>query len=371
MKPFTLYLFALWATVALSGTVAAQDYKIGDRVVVIEDASLQLSGDTEVGNVSLGDVLQVKATNDKWLWVKDDQSGWLSQQYVVPLNRAAIERFTKLVNANAKSPGAYIKRGNVWLNLKEVESAIQDFSEAIQLDPKASLAYNNRGAAWFAKGEHDKAIEDYSEAIRLEPKEKLAYFNLGNVWLEKGDYPKAIENYNEAIKLDPKMSTAYCNRGIAWHRKGDYDQGFKDYDQAIQLEPKLSLAHLNRGYAWFDKLQYKKAIEDFNESVRLDPNVADGYNELAWLLATCPNAEYRDGELAVRHATKACELTNWKLDTYMDTLSAAHASAGNFDKAIEYLDRAIELNPNADKETRAAMRAKFKQGKPYLAKEAE
>ncbi|WP_158261250.1 MULTISPECIES: tetratricopeptide repeat protein [Pirellulaceae] len=366
MKSLVFCLLGLCGTAIITGSAISQDYKLGDQVIVIEDASLQLSGDTKVGEVSLGDVLQVKAINDKWLWVKDDTTGWLHQRHVVPLNRAAIEQFTKLVNENPKNAGAYVKRGNVWLKLNEIESAIADFGEAIRLAPKMSLAYNNRGAAWFSKGEYDKAIEDYSEAIQIDPKEKLAYYNRGNVWLEKGEYDKAVEDYNEAIQLDPKMSQAYCNRGLAWHNKGDYDREIKDYNEAIRLEPKLSLAYVNRGYAWSDKSQYDRAIKDFNESIRLDPNVADGYNELAWLLATCPSSEYRDGEQAVHHATKACELTNWKNDSYVDTLSAAHAAAGDFEKAIQYLDQAIGLNPDIDKDTREAMRSAFKQGKPYL-----
>lgn len=368
MKSLAVLLLGMWGTTLLVGSAMAQEYKVGDKVVVTADASLKLSGESQVGKVSLGDVLQVKAINDKWLWVKDDKSGWLDQQNVVPLSRAAIDQFTKLVNENPKNPGPYIKRGNVWLNLNEIESAIADFNEAIKLDPNSILAYNNRGAAWFSKGDFDKAIKDYSEAIKLDPKEKLAYYNRGNVLLEKGEDEKAIKDYNEAIKLDPKMSQAYCNRGIAWHNQGNYDKEIEDYNEAIRLEPKLSFAYLNRGYAWHDKQEYEKAIKDLNEAIRLDPNSADGHNELAWLLATCPNAEHRDGKLAVSHATKACELTDWKDDFYVDTLSAAHAAAGDFEKAIQYLDQAIKINPETDPKAREAMRAAFKQEKPYIDK---
>lgn len=366
MKSLVVCLFAFCGTAILTNAVSAQEYKVGDKVVVIEDASLHLSGDTKVGKVSLGDVLPVKAINDKWLWVKDDASGWLDQRHVAPLNRDVIEKFTKLVYENPKNAGPYVKRGNVWLNLNELDPAIADFDEAIRLDPKMSLAYNNRGAAWFSQGDYDQAIADYSEAIQLDPQEKLAYYNRGNAWLEKGDNDKAIESYNETLKLDPKMSQAYCNRGIAWHNLGNYDREIEDYNEAIRLEPKLGFAYVNRGYAWCNKREYQQAIDDFNTNVRLNPNIADGYNDLAWLLATCPSSKHRDGKLAVQHATKACELSSWKNDSYIDTLSAAHAAAGDFQKANQYLDQAIKLSPDTDPDTREAMRAAFKQKKPYL-----
>ena len=65
------------------------------------------------------------------------------------------------------------------------------------------------------------------------------------------------------------------------------------------------------------------------------------FNDLAWFLATCPEPSVRDGREAVIYATKACELSHWKGAYAIDTLAAASAEAGDFDRAMAYESEAI------------------------------
>ncbi len=122
----------------------------------------------------------------------------------------------------------------------------------------------------------------------------------------------------------------------------------------------LTNAYLTRGRAFKEKQEYDAAIADYSEAIRLDSKFVLAHNNLAWLLATCPDAQYRDGRRAVEGATRASAPNN------LDTLAAAHAEAGDFESAARWQARAIELLD--DEKSRDDYRTRlelYRQKKPY------
>jgi TPR repeat protein len=81
-----------------------------------------------------------------------------------------------------------------------------------------------------------------------------------------------------------------------------------------------------------------------------DPNAK---NNVAWILATDPDATYRDGVEAILLAKAACDVTKNANDMYVDTLAAAYAEVGDWEKANTFQELAIDTQqktqqPNAD-----------------------
>jgi len=124
------------------------------------------------------------------------------------------------------------------------------------------------------------------------------------------------------------------------------------------------VAYVARGNAWRRDGVYDKAIADFRKSVELGPDNAVAHNALACFLATCPDAQHRDGEAAVEHATKACELTQWNDARCIDTLAAAYAETGDFDAAVKWQQKAVDLSPEESKADHRTRLKWYKSGQP-------
>lgn len=80
---------------------------------------------------------------------------------------------------------------------------------------------------------------------------------------------------------------------------------------------------------------YRRARELFEKAVAR--SYLPSMNNLAWLLATCPDASLRDGKRAVQLLEPVMDQSVQMLDT----LAAAHAETGNFAQAISLQRRAI------------------------------
>ena len=181
----------------------------------------------------------------------------------------------------------------------------------------------------------DEAPAYYTRLIKRNPRNAWAYNFRTVAWRHRGEFDRAIADYSEMLRLMPTAVT-YTNRGVAWEAKQEYDRAIADHNQAIRLDPANKIAYFNRGDAWSGKKEYSTAIADFNEAIRLDPNYSSPYKGLAWIYATCPDGQFRDGARAVRLATRACELSGWTDAEKLSTLAAAYAEAGDFEQALEY-----------------------------------
>lgn len=88
-------------------------------------------------------------------------------------------------------------------------------------------------------------------------------------------------------------------------------------------------------------------------------------------MATCPDAKFRDGPRAVELATKAGELSSWRLPSLIDTLAAAYAEDGRFDDAKKWESKAIEIWSTRWRNVEASIKAGrerlelYEAGKPY------
>jgi serine/threonine protein kinase/tetratricopeptide (TPR) repeat protein len=93
--------------------------------------------------------------------------------------------------------------------------------------------------------------------------------------------------------------------------------------------------------------RWEEAEQAYSKLLELAPQNADAHNNLAWLLATCPDSEIRDPKRAIELAKKATELAP-KEGNHWNTLGAAYYYAGDWKAAIAALEKSMELRKGGD-----------------------
>ena len=297
--------------------VQAEDPLVGKRVVVIRDnAPLEVDG-KEVAKAADCSVFTVKSVQGNFLWVESEKA-YLRRADVVPFEDA-IDYYTRQLETN-KTAQNYWNRAQIWRLKGELDIALGDINDAIRLNSTESAWFNARGLLWYGKKEYDKAVADY----------------------------------NEAIRLDPKSGVAYLNRSIVWSRRGQYDKAIADCDEALK--------YLDRSETSSEFDDRQATGGDSHSKLNM---WAMACNERSWLLSTCPDEKFRDGPRAVEYAIKACELTEWKFANNLDTLASAYAEVGDFNKAVEWQLKAIDLASGDQKADFESHLKLYQDKKPY------
>ena len=93
--------------------------------------------------------------------------------------------------------------------------------------------------------------------------------------------------------------------------------------------------------------RFAQALSDYEAALKRAPANASIHNELAWLLANCPDPALRDPGRAVELLKRAVQLEP-KEGTHWDILGVAHYRAGDWKAAVAAFDKSMELGQDGD-----------------------
>ncbi|HJT35806.1 MAG TPA: tetratricopeptide repeat protein [Pirellulales bacterium] len=206
-----------------------------------------------------------------------------------------------------------------------------------------TVAYLNRSVAQWQLGNLAGALNDADEATRLNPQMATPHFVRATVYYKRRAMPEALPHFCEAIRLNPEFKDAYCTRSLVYQAMGDSERALADCDRAIELASTEPVPWNNRGFIRMKRGEYAEAMADYRRAIDCGPHHPNAHKNLAWLLATCPDARFRNGLEAIRHARRALELDDRKQAEWYESLAAAYAESSDFGAAARWQAEAIEL----------------------------
>lgn len=257
------------------------------------------------------------------------------------------------------------RRGQLYTEAGKSELADADYQEAIHFDANNWRAIHNRGVSCAEGGKFAEAFDDFNSVITLNPKFAKAYTNRATLFVQAGDLESAKKDYEQSCELDEKLASARLGLARVCHMSGECEQALEHFTAAAKLDPQNPGILCSRGDLLADMGQYADALASYAMAIEVKPDFGHAYRNGAWLLATCPDEQYRDPENAILGAKQALESEYGERHVALDTLAAAYASAGNFEKAVTTLEEAIELAPSILRNDYVARVKMYEAGEPF------
>jgi tetratricopeptide (TPR) repeat protein len=256
---------------------------------------------------------------------------------------AAMEHYTEALRLKPNYSAARYGLGLALLSRGSYREATAQLREVLRVNPSLAGAHRKLGEALAAQRQFPEAIEQYRTALRLKPSEVRAHTELGRLLVEHGQLDEALEQFTLAAQLAPKNAEVQYDLGVALAKKGDRENAVHRFRLALELDPNLAAAHYQLGMVCLLQRDIAEALNHWREAARLNPRWPDPLNNLAWVLATNPRSELRNGAEAVRLAARAGELVGTNDVRVLDTLAAAYAETGRFAEATNTIQKAITL----------------------------
>jgi hypothetical protein len=188
-------------------------------------------------------------------------------------------------------------------------------------------------SAWQQVGYWKDSEALWTHALAVEPNSDVARAGRGDVLLQRGDVEGAIRDFEEALSIRPNNSEVHSHLAEALMRKGRPLEAISHWQKTVEFQPEDVLSRDRLGAALGQQGRVADAIAQWRESLRYNPDDGNALSDLAWVLATSPDASVRNGSKALEFARHASDLAGGLNPMILRTLAAAYAENGQFAEA--------------------------------------
>jgi tetratricopeptide (TPR) repeat protein len=168
-------------------------------------------------------------------------------------------------------------------------------------------------------------------------------------WYNKGlelndslKFTDAAKAFEKSIAQDANYAEAYYRAGWTYNELKNYDKAVERLLKAVQLKKEYAFALQELGYAYKKKQNYTEALNYLNQAVTIKPDYAGAYKQLGDVYLNLN----RDNE-GIAAYEKAYTLDN-KQEQACYEAGYWYNGKGNFDKALEWLNKATAIKPTVN-----------------------
>jgi Flp pilus assembly protein TadD len=253
---------------------------------------------------------------------------------------------------------------NALIDRGDFASAILKLRQVVRMDPNDAQAFCSLGVAYQQSGQLDQARLQYDQALKLDPRNASANNNLGALLVATEDWDQAQKYIRRALEINPRYAKAHHNLGVVLTKQRKWQEAVASLQRATEIDPNFAKAHQDLGSVQRALGAIDQTVFHYRRALQLNPKLLATANDLAWLLATSPDASIRNGPEAVRWARHCAEATEYKQPGVFNTLAAALAEAGDFAEAVHWQTKAMQQAPESMQSSCRQRLALYESGQP-------
>lgn len=282
----------------------------------------------------------------------------------------SLKSFNRAIEINPESASAFAYRSRIFLDRKQLDRALEDINQAIDgvIDDLSWRLI--RAQIYWQQKKYAEAVKEVERVLAVDPKMLGAIRMRAAILIDEGQMDKAIAGMERAVDALPDENDLLINLALFYATNNQTDEALEIYKKLLDRQLPHAPIYRNRGDLLLNVGRQAEAIENYNQALKLEPNDSGVLNNLAWVLATSPEDDLRDGERSLKLAKRACEVTQYKEAHILSTLAAACAENGDFSEAVRWSTEAVELGNKAVDEQLEAELKSYQDGKPWREKQS-
>lgn len=284
----------------------------------------------------------------------------------------AMATFRKAVAADPKGFRNYLRLGAALVHDRSanVPDALAALRQAVEAYPQMAWAHHELGLALQSRNDREGAVSAYGKAMLLDPKEGCFWAARASAYQLWGQWDKAAADWSKVLEVAPDFGGTLLQRARAYRKLGQRDLALADYfwalrqdpsdsailsdlaelygemgqwDRVVALSPQKAQGYYLPGQALKNKGDLEGAVAAYGKAIEMSPQ-GTWRNDLARLLATCPDPKVRDPKKAVELARTNVNRMP-RSGEFWSTLGLAHYRAGDAQAAVDALTRSMTLRP--------------------------
>ena len=257
--------------------------------------------------------------------------------------------YQKIVQINPDQNAARETLARCYLNNNQRDKAIATLEELIKLNPVQGHAYSLLGGIYEDAGEFDKASQNYQQSLLISPNQQEGYWTTALMFLEHLKKPdKAAEVLADARRRFPDQPKFSYLLAVSLTGAKKYQEAMTVFEQAL-LEAQTVHSDLLAGGDFFFRYgnaaeeagMFDKAAELLRKALSSEDNprqIAEYSNYLGYMWVEHDKNLEEAGDLI----RKALEIDPDN-GAFLDSMGWYYYKAGQYDKALAQLARAVEI----------------------------